>query len=45
MNSNNPLAGYPVICAGLVISLLPVVLLFVFLQRYYVNGFLISGLK
>lgn len=45
VNANNPSAGYPVICAGLVISLLPVLILFVFLQRYYVNGFLISGLK
>ena len=36
---------YPIIMAGAVISCLPLLLLFVVFQRYFVDSMLISGVK
>ncbi|MPT25187.1 MAG: hypothetical protein E2577_20685, partial [Starkeya sp.] len=35
----------PIVMAGIVISTLPVLLIFLFLQKYYVRGVMLSGMK
>jgi len=39
------LTDYPTLMAGVVISVLPVVVLFLFLQRYFISGALAGALK
>jgi multiple sugar transport system permease protein len=35
----------PIVMAGLVLSILPVLILFLLLQKYYIRGVMLSGLK
>ncbi|MGW4595208.1 carbohydrate ABC transporter permease [Streptomyces sp. NPDC004457] len=41
----DPARTTPIVMAGLVLSVLPVLLLFLLLQKYYVRGVMLSGLK
>ncbi|MEQ6359718.1 carbohydrate ABC transporter permease [Thermoanaerobacter thermohydrosulfuricus] len=44
-SSLDPTRTRALVSAAMTISVIPVFLLFVFLQKYYIQGFLISGLK
>lgn len=37
--------NYPLLMAGAVMAIFPLILLFVFLQRYYIEGIAVSGIK
>ncbi|WP_337000871.1 MULTISPECIES: carbohydrate ABC transporter permease [unclassified Microbacterium] len=41
----DPNRTMPIVMAGIVISTLPVLLIFLFLQKYYVRGVMLSGMK
>ncbi len=41
----DPNRTMPIVMAGIVISTLPVLILFLFLQKYYVRGVVLSGMK
>ncbi|HEX7055787.1 MAG TPA: carbohydrate ABC transporter permease [Bacilli bacterium] len=41
----DPTLTQPLVMAGLVISILPVLLVFIFLQKYYVKGMMNTGVK
>ncbi|GHE12532.1 carbohydrate ABC transporter permease [Streptomyces alanosinicus] len=41
----DPASTLPIVMAGLVLSILPVLILFVLLQKYYIRGVVLSGLK
>ncbi|MEU8030060.1 carbohydrate ABC transporter permease [Streptomyces sp. NPDC049099] len=41
----DPARTMPVVMAGLVLSILPVLVLFLLLQKYYIRGVMLSGLK
>ncbi|MBW1640886.1 MULTISPECIES: carbohydrate ABC transporter permease [Microbacterium] len=41
----DPNRTMPIVMAGIVISTLPVLVVFLFLQKYYVRGIMLSGLK
>ena len=41
----DPNRTMPIVMAGIVISTLPVLIIFLFLQKYYVRGVMLSGMK
>jgi multiple sugar transport system permease protein len=41
----DPTRTMPIVMAGLVLSILPVLILFLLLQKYYIRGVMLSGLK
>ncbi|MFI9615773.1 carbohydrate ABC transporter permease [Streptomyces sp. NPDC052023] len=41
----DPTRTMPILMAGLVLSVLPVLILFLLLQKYYIRGVMLSGLK
>jgi len=44
-SSYDPLRSMPVVMAGIVMSTVPVLLIFLFFQKYYVRGVMLSGMK